>query len=80
MEVGERRWKVDIAAPQYAQLPLSAIHLPGGEQVNDYCDRQRRRTVGDELAMREFFRENDLISAGWCEYVTRRSTSDPQRW
>ena len=49
------RWKVDIAAPLLAHLPLSAIHLPGGIF--------RRRTTTDELAIRSFFSEGDLLVA-----------------
>lgn len=55
VEVQARRWKVDVAAPLLAQLPLSAINLPGGIL--------RRRTSADELQMRNFFREGDLVVA-----------------
>lgn len=55
-EVGTKRWKVDVNGRQDAVLLLSAITLPGGIQ--------RRRTTSDELNMRSFFVENDLIS---CE-------------
>lgn len=55
MEVQARRWKVDVAAPLLAQLPLSAINLPGGIL--------RRRTSADELQMRTFFVEGDLVVA-----------------
>ena len=54
-EVGSRRWKIDINARQDAVLMLSSINLSGGVQ--------RRRTVEDQLQMRSFFAENDLISA-----------------
>lgn len=50
-----RRWKVDIAAPLLAQLPLSAINLPGGIL--------RKRTSADELQIRTFFNEGDLVIA-----------------
>eukprot|EP01111_Echinosteliopsis_oligospora_P017405 TRINITY_DN7517_c0_g1_i2.p1 TRINITY_DN7517_c0_g1~~TRINITY_DN7517_c0_g1_i2.p1 ORF type:complete len:146 (-),score=35.30 TRINITY_DN7517_c0_g1_i2:511-948(-) len=53
-ELGPKRWRVELNARQEGQLLLSAIHLPGGVQ--------RRRTQSDELHMREFFTENDLIS------------------
>ena len=56
LEVGAKRWKVDVNARQDAVLLLNAITLPGGIQ--------RRRTNLDELNMRSFFVENDLIS---CE-------------
>ncbi|KPI34953.1 Exosome complex component rrp4 [Cyphellophora attinorum] len=55
IEVGQSRWKVDIAAPLYANLPLSSINLPGGVL--------RRRTTADELQMREYFQEGDLLVA-----------------
>jgi exosome complex component RRP4 len=55
VEVQSRRWKVDIAAPLLAQLPLSAINLPGGIL--------RRRTSADELQIRTFFGEGDLVIA-----------------
>lgn len=55
MEVQSRRWKVDVAAPLLAQLPLSAINLPGGIL--------RRRTSADELQIRNFFSEGDLVVA-----------------
>ena len=53
--VETRRWKVDLGAPLLAQLPLSAINLPGGIL--------RRRTATDELAIRDFFREGELLVA-----------------
>ncbi|KAJ5613505.1 Ribosomal protein L27 [Penicillium herquei] len=55
VEVQSKRWKVDIAAPLLAQLPLSAINLPGGIL--------RRRTSTDELQIRTFFSEGDLVIA-----------------
>jgi len=54
-EVQARRWKVDVAAPLLAALPLSAINLPGGIL--------RRRTAVDELNVRGFFAEGDLLVA-----------------
>jgi exosome complex component RRP4 len=55
IEVQQRRWKVEIAAPLLAQLPLSGINLPGGIL--------RRRTAVDELNIRSFFTEGDLLVA-----------------
>lgn len=55
VEVQSKRWKVDVAAPLLAQLPLSAINLPGGIL--------RRRTSTDELQIRTFFSEGDLVVA-----------------
>ncbi|KAL1956573.1 hypothetical protein VTO42DRAFT_7044 [Malbranchea cinnamomea] len=55
VEVQSKRWKVDVAAPLLAQLPLSAINLPGGIL--------RKRTTADELQIRSFFNEGDLVVA-----------------
>lgn len=55
VEVQTKRWKVDLSAPLLAHLPLSAINLPGGIL--------RKRTSTDELAIRTFFSEGDLLVA-----------------
>lgn len=55
VEVQSRRWKVDVAAPLLANLLLSAINLPGGTL--------RKRTSVDELNIRAFFSEGELIVA-----------------
>lgn len=55
VEVQSRRWRVNVGSTQLAGLPLSAINLPGGIQ--------RRRTETDELAIRSFFAEGDLLVA-----------------
>jgi len=52
-EVGQKRWRVDINSRQDGILMLSSVNLPGGVL--------RRRTNLDELNMRNFFVENDLI-------------------
>lgn len=52
---GARRWKVDLSATSLANLALSAINLPGGIQ--------RRKLASDELQMRTFFKEGDLLVA-----------------
>ena len=54
-EVGSKRWKVDISSKQDAILHLASINLPGGIL--------RRRTTDDELQMRTFFTEGDLLVA-----------------
>ncbi|RLN79430.1 hypothetical protein BBJ28_00016237 [Nothophytophthora sp. Chile5] len=54
-EVASKRWKVDVNGQQDAGLLLSSVTLPGGAQ--------RRRTYADQLQMRAFFVETDLISA-----------------
>lgn len=55
VEVQSRRWKVDVAAPVLAVLQLSSINLPGGAL--------RKRTSVDELNIRSFFGEGELIVA-----------------
>lgn len=54
-ELAGKRWRIDINAARHAVLLLSAVNLPGGIQ--------RRRTYEDELNMRSFFKEGDLVSA-----------------
>ncbi|KAI8900081.1 hypothetical protein BC833DRAFT_583225 [Globomyces pollinis-pini] len=55
IELQQRKWKVDIKGRHDASLLLSSINLPGGVQ--------RRKTESDELEMRTFFSEGDLLSA-----------------
>ncbi|KAF2729844.1 hypothetical protein EJ04DRAFT_474858 [Polyplosphaeria fusca] len=55
VSVQTKKWSVDIAAPTLASLPLSSINLPGGIL--------RRRTAVDELNIRTFFSEGDLLVA-----------------
>jgi exosome complex component RRP4 len=55
VEVQAKRWRVDVGSTQLAALPLSAINLPGGIL--------RRRTDTDELQIRSFFAEGDLLVA-----------------
>jgi exosome complex component RRP4 len=55
VSVQTKKWSVDIGAPMLANLPLSAINLPGGIL--------RRRTAVDELNIRTFFSEGDLLVA-----------------
>jgi len=55
VQVQKGAWTCDINSYQHAVLKLASISLPSGEQ--------RRRSEEDQLAMRSFFKENDLISA-----------------
>lgn len=55
IEVGQKRWKVDTFSKLNSTLMLSSINLPGGVL--------RRRSAEDELMMRSYFKEGDLISA-----------------
>ncbi|KAK6465661.1 hypothetical protein DFJ63DRAFT_27555 [Scheffersomyces coipomensis] len=54
-EVGNKRWKVDIGAKQDAVLMLGSVNLPGGIL--------RRKSETDELQMRNFLKEGDLLNA-----------------
>ncbi|ORZ17829.1 exosome complex exonuclease RRP4 [Absidia repens] len=54
-EVAMKRWKVDVNGRQDAMLLLSSVSLPGGVQ--------RRKTESDELQMRQFFSEGDVLVA-----------------
>ncbi|CAO3704112.1 unnamed protein product [Rhizopus stolonifer] len=53
-EVAMRRWKVNVNS-QHANLLLSSVSLPGGVQ--------RRKNETDELQMRQFFAEGDVLVA-----------------
>ncbi|MBW0540159.1 hypothetical protein O181_079874 [Austropuccinia psidii MF-1] len=54
-EVQSKRWKVDTGSRQNAILMLGSVNLPGGVQ--------RRKLESDELQMRLFFQEGDLLVA-----------------
>ncbi|KAF8518947.1 exosome complex exonuclease rrp4 [Hysterangium stoloniferum] len=54
-EVLPRKWKVDANSRQDAVLHLASVNLPGGVQ--------RRKLESDELQMRTFFEEGDLLVA-----------------
>ncbi|KAJ2662412.1 Exosome complex component rrp4 [Coemansia sp. RSA 1200] len=54
-EVAAKRWRVDVNSRQDGVLLLSSINLPGGIQ--------RRKSESDELQMRSFFAEGDLVFA-----------------
>lgn len=54
-DVGSKQWRVDVGARQDAVLQLSAINLEGGTL--------RRRTLEDQLSMRSYFSEADVLSA-----------------
>jgi exosome complex component RRP4 len=55
VDVQAKRWRVDVRGRQDATLLLSSVNLVGGAQ--------RRRTAEDQLHMRDFFAEDDLVSA-----------------
>ena len=55
LDIGSKRWRVDIRARQDAILQLSSIPLPGGIQ--------RRKSEEDELMMRSFFAEGQILVA-----------------
>lgn len=52
-EVQNGRWAVDIGAHRYATLHLGAINLPNNVL--------RRKTAEDNLQIRTYFKEDDLI-------------------
>nr|CAG4649495.1 EOG090X09DD [Scapholeberis mucronata]SVE93735.1 EOG090X09DD [Scapholeberis mucronata] len=54
-EVSQKRWKLDTNARLDSVLLLQSVNLPGGEL--------RRRSAEDELAMRQYLKEGDLVSA-----------------
>lgn len=54
-EVQARRWRVDIGSRTDASLQLSSVNLPGGVQ--------RKKLESDELQMRSYFQEGDLLVA-----------------
>ncbi|KAI5965606.1 rrp4 [Candida pseudojiufengensis] len=58
-EVANKRWKVDIGSKQDAILMLGSVNLPGGIL--------RRKSESDELQMRSFLKEGDLLN---CEIQT----------
>ncbi|KAG9104238.1 exosome non-catalytic core subunit rrp4 [Ceratobasidium sp. 370] len=53
--VQNKRWKVNVNSRQDGLLMLSSVNLPGGVQ--------RRKLESDELQMRTFFEEGDLLVA-----------------
>lgn len=55
VEVGNKKWKVDIGSKQHAVLMLGSVNLPGGVL--------RRKSESDELQMRSFLKEGDLLNA-----------------
>lgn len=54
-EVAQKRWRVDTHARMDSVLLLSGVNLPGGEL--------RKRSAVDELLMRDYLIEGDLIVA-----------------
>ena len=45
LQVGQRRWKVDIHSRLDAILMLSAVNLPGGELVSMSSQQNRYRII-----------------------------------
>jgi exosome complex component RRP4 len=61
-QISQKRWKVDTNSRQDSVLMLSAVNLPGGVQ--------RRKQESDELQMRSFFAEGDVLSVSpWLPYA-----------
>ena len=65
MSVDKKSWRIDLSYNRDANLSLSSISLPQGEQVLKYflIFSQRIRSTEDQMEMRLFFQENDLLSA-----------------
>jgi exosome complex component RRP4 len=55
IEVQQKRWRVDTNSRLHSVLLLTSVNLPGGEL--------RRKSIEDELMMREYLKEGDLVSA-----------------
>ncbi|CAG2163463.1 unnamed protein product [Oppiella nova] len=55
IEVQNKRWKVETNSRLDSVLQLSGVNLPGGEL--------RRKTAEDEISMRNYLKEGDIISA-----------------
>uniref|UniRef100_A0A672J803 Uncharacterized protein n=1 Tax=Salarias fasciatus TaxID=181472 RepID=A0A672J803_SALFA len=71
-EVQQKRWKVETNSRLDSVLLLSSVNLPGGEL--------RRRSAEDELTMREYLQEGDLISVSPPPSVLRQpAASLPRR-
>ncbi|GIQ80401.1 exosome complex RNA-binding protein 1/RRP40/RRP4, partial [Kipferlia bialata] len=66
VDVLPRKWAIDIKGAKRAMLALSSIILPGGEQ--------RRRSTLDELNIRRYFAESDVV----CAEVRSVSQGVPQ--
>ena len=55
LEVGNKKWVVDLNCKTEATLHLSAINIPGAVQ--------RRKMISDEMKMHEYFSIGDLLVA-----------------
>ncbi len=61
LQVQQNRWKVETFSRLSSILLLSSVILPGGEP--------RRRGLQDQLHMKFYFKEGDLISVHFMAYV-----------
>lgn len=55
IKIENKKWRVEVNAYNHATLHLNSINIPSGIQ--------RRKNEDDELNMRMYFTENDIISA-----------------
>jgi len=70
ISVDKKSWRVDISYNRDANLSLSSINLPQGEQVKlltqifiyKFYFKKRIRSEEDAMQMRLYFQENDLLS------------------
>ena len=67
VEVQQKRWKIDINSIQEGLLNLANVSLPGGEL--------RRKSAEDEMRMRMYMEEGDLVVA---EVLTVQSDNSIQ--
>ncbi|KAF8328407.1 uncharacterized protein EI90DRAFT_2997938 [Cantharellus anzutake] len=73
VDVGSKRWKVDINSRLDGILMLASVNLPGGIQAGPRPPR--RRLEADELQMRNFFEEGDLLVAEVQSFFAEGSTA-----
>lgn len=67
IDVGNKRWKVDIGARSDGVLLLGSVNLPGGIL--------RRKSDSDELTMRNMLKEGDLLNCEVQSLFQDRSAS-----
>lgn len=71
IEVQQKRWKVETNSRLHSALLLTSVNLPGGEL--------RRKCIDDELAMREYLKEGDLVNNFIINYSIIDTLSYPKK-
>ena len=64
IELADKKWRVFINSTKRAYLNLNSIDIGG---------IQRRRTEEDELNMRDYFKEDDIVVLEVSDQKTRRN-------